>query len=73
MVMIEASKKDLLNEIREAAGQRSNADSMDGLMRRWLECEDSQAAGNAFARSLSLQQSGDPVVPGPGIWPIPPA
>jgi hypothetical protein len=71
--MAETSKKALLNEIRQAADQRSNADPIGGLMRRWLECEDSQAAGNALARALSRQQSGEPVFPGPGIWPIPPA
>jgi hypothetical protein len=71
--MTAANKKDLLNEIRQGTGQRSNADSMEGLMRRWLECEDSQAAGNALARALSMQHTGDPVFPGSGIWLIPPA
>ena len=46
---------------------------LTGLMLRWLECPDSQEASSALGRALSLQGSGDPVFPGPGIWPIPPA
>ena len=42
------------------------------LMHRWLECQDAQAASQALARALSTQGHGDPVWPGPGIWPLPP-
>ena len=71
--MQDTSKQSLLNEIRKAEGRQTNANPLTGMMQRWLECKDSQEAGNALARALSLQGSGDPVFPGPGIWPIPPA
>ena len=71
--MPETSKRLLLEEIRGAEGRQVNADPLTGLVQRWLECQDAQAAGNALARALSLQGRGDPIFPGPGIWPIPPA
>ena len=58
--------------LAEMVGQ-ANAATLGELIERWLECEDSQAAGNALTRVLFLQQTGEPVFPGPGIWPIPPA
>ena len=63
----------LLDEIRLAEGRQTSANPLNDLIRRWLECQDSQAAGNALAQALSLQGNGEPVFPGPGIWPIPPA
>jgi hypothetical protein len=63
----------LLREIRAAVGGETKASPLAGLIRRFLECQDSQDAANTLARSLSLQASGDPVFPQPGIWPIPPA
>jgi len=66
-------KQSLLQEIREAEGRHASANPLSELMRRWLECPDSQEASSALARALSLQGSGDPVFPGPGIWPISPA
>src|SRR5271157_5270130 len=71
--MTDANKRSLLKEIREAEGRQGSANPLTGLMLRWLECPDSQEASSALARALSLQGSGDPVFPGPGIWPIPPA
>jgi hypothetical protein len=71
--MQDTNKQSLLQEIREAEGRQDSANPLTGLMLRWLECKDSQEAGGALARALSLQGSGDPVFPGPGIWPIPPA
>ena len=66
-------KQALLREIRETEGGKTKASPLVGLMRRWLECQDSQNAANALARALSVQGSGDPVFPQSGIWPIPPA
>jgi len=66
-------KEALLKEIRETEGGVINASSLAGLIRRWLECQDSQNAANILVRALSLQGSGDPVFPQLGIWPIPPA
>src|SRR5271157_3356515 len=71
--MPDTSKQSLLQEIRESEGRQANANPLTGLMLRWLECKDSQEASSALARALSLQGSGEPVFPGPGIWPIPPA
>ena len=71
--MPDANKQSLLKEIRESEGRQASANPLTGLMLRWLECKDSQEASSALARALSLQGSGDPVFPGPGIWPIPPA
>ena len=68
-----AEKQSLLTEIREAEGKQANASPLAGLVRKWLECPDSQQASSALARVLSLQGSGDPVYPQSGIWPIPPA
>jgi hypothetical protein len=66
------SKEALLTEIRDAEGRQTNATPLAELMRRWLECQDSQEASNALARALSLQGNGDPVFTRSGIWPIPP-
>jgi hypothetical protein len=71
--MQDTNKQSLLQEIRESEGRQTSANPLTGLVLRWLECKDSQEASNALARALSLQGSGDPVFPGPGIWPIPPA
>jgi hypothetical protein len=71
--MPETSKQSLLQEIRESEGRQADANPLSRLMLRWLKCQDSQEASSALARALSLQGSGDPVFPGPGIWPIPPA
>ena len=71
--MPEASKQSLLQEIRESEGRQASANPLTGLMQELLECQDSQEASSALARALSQQGSGDPVFPGPGIWPIPPA
>ena len=62
----------LLKEIRESEGRESTANPLAGLMHRWLECQDAQAASQALARALSVQGHGDPVWPGPGIWLLPP-
>jgi len=71
--MRDTNKQSLLQEIREAEGRQPSANPLTRLMLRWLECKDSQEASSTLARALSLQGSGDPVFPGPGIWPIPPA
>ena len=71
--MPDATKQSLLQEIRESEGRQADANALIELMLRWLECKDSQEASSALARALSLQGSGDPVFPGPGIWQIPPA
>ena len=71
--MPDIGKEPLLQEIRESEGREASSNPLTGLMLRWLECKDSQEASSALARALSLQGSGDPVFPGPGIWPIPPA
>jgi hypothetical protein len=71
--MPDASKQSLLQEIRESEGRQASANPLTGLIRRWLECKDSQEASSVLARALSMQGSGDPVFPGAGIWPIPPA
>ena len=65
-------KEQLLKEIREAEGGQVRASPLAGVIHRWLECQDAQAASQALARALSLQGHGDPVWPGPGIWPLPP-
>ena len=57
----------LLQEIRESEGL-ATANSLAGLMRRWLECQDAQDVSRALARALSAQAHGDPLWPGPGIW-----
>jgi len=66
-------KEALLREIRETEGGETTSSALAGLIRRFLECQDSQNAANTLARALSLQGSGDPMLPQPGIWPIPPA
>ena len=66
-------KQSLLQEIRESEGRQASAAPLTRLMQELLECKDSQEASSALARALSLQGSGDPVFPGPGIWPISPA
>jgi len=66
-------EQSLLTGIRESEGKQADANPLTGRIHRWLECPDSQEASSALARALSLQGSGDPVFPGPGIWPIPPA
>ena len=66
-------KQSLLTEIRESEGKQANASPLASLIRKFLECPDSQQASSTFARALSLQGSGDPVYPQSGIWPIPPA
>ncbi len=67
---MEASKEQLLKEIGEAEG-RQVASPLATLIHRWLACQDAQSASQALARALSLQGHGDPVWPGPGIWPLP--
>src|SRR5271157_910328 len=71
--MQDPNKQSLLEEIREAEGRQVRSNPLTGLIHRWLECNDSQEASSALARALSLQGSGDPAFPGPGIWPIPPS
>src|SRR4051794_6684051 len=71
--MTDNGKQSLLQEIHESEGLQGGAKPLTGLMLRWLECPDSQEASSALARALSLQGSGNPVFPGPGIWPVPPA
>jgi hypothetical protein len=71
--MQDANKQSLFQEIHESEGRQASANPLTGLMQELLECKDSQEASSALARALSLQGSGDPVFPGPGIWPIPPA
>jgi PRTRC genetic system protein C len=71
--MQDTNKQSLLQEVRESEGRQASANPLTGLMLRMLECKDSQEASSALARALSLQGSGDPVSPGSGIWPIPPA
>jgi hypothetical protein len=71
--MQETNKQSLFQEIRASEGRQASANPLTGLMQELLECPDSQEASTALARALSLQGSGDPVFPGPGIWPIPPA
>jgi hypothetical protein len=66
-------KEALLREIREAESGETKTSALARLIRRFLECQDSQNAANTLARALSLQGSGDPVFPQSGIWPIPPA
>jgi hypothetical protein len=67
-------KLSLLNKIRVAAEARQNdASPLSEMIERWLACEDSQHAGSALAQALLFQENGEPVLPGPGIWPIPPA
>ena len=66
-------KEALLREIGEAEGGETKVSPLAGLIRRFLECQDSQNAANTLARALSLQGSGDPLFPRSGIWPIPPA
>jgi hypothetical protein len=66
-------KEALLREIREAEGGNTKASPLAGLIRRFLECQDSQNAAYTLARALSLQSTGDPMFPQSGIWPIPPA
>jgi len=66
-------KQSLLTEIRESEGKHADASPLAGLIRKWIECPDSQQAGSAFARAISLQGSGEPVYPQSGVWPIPPA
>ena len=73
MAMDADTKESLLAEIRESEGRQASANPLTELVRRWLECPDSQEASTALARALSLQASGDPVFPHSGIWPIPPA
>jgi hypothetical protein len=74
MSVMDADQKEaLFREIQEAEGSQTNSTPLAGLIRRWLECPDSQEASSSLARALSLQGSGDPVFPEPGIWPIPPA
>ena len=64
-------KEQLLKEVREAEGRQA-ASPLAVLIQRWLECQDAQSASQALARALSVQGHGDPVWPGPGIWPLPP-
>ena len=71
--MRETTKQSLLQEIRESEGRQARANPLTQLMQELLECPDSQEASSALARALSLQGNGDPVFPGQGIWPIPPA
>jgi len=71
--MRDTSKQSLLQEIRETEGRQADANPLTRLMQEVLQCPDSQEASSTLARDLSLQGSGDPVFPGPGIWPIPPA
>ena len=71
--MHDASEQSLLQDIRESEGRQADTNPLTLLMPELLECKDSQEASSALARALSLQGSGDPVFPGPGIWPIPPA
>ena len=71
--MPDTSKHALLQEIRESEGRQASTNPLIESMQRWLECPDSQEASSALARALSLQGNGDPVFPGTGIWPIPPA
>jgi hypothetical protein len=70
--MDDADKQQLLKEFRESEGRQTMASPLAGLMRGWLTCEDAQAASQSLARALSLQGHGNPVWPGPGIWPLPP-
>lgn len=70
--MDDGDRQQLLNEIRESEGWQATANPLAGLMHRWLECQDAQAASQALARALSVEGHGDPVWPGPGIWPLPP-
>lgn len=63
-------KQQLLKEIRESEGRKAMSSPLAGLMHGWLVCEDAQAASQALARALSIQGQGDPVWPGPGIWPL---
>ena len=67
-----ADKQQLLKQIRDYEGRQAMASPLAGLMRGWLTCQDAQAASQALARALSVQGHGDPVWPGPGIWPLPP-
>ena len=70
--MEKGDKQELLKEIRESEGRQGAASPLAGLMHRWLECQDAQAASQALVRALSVQVHGDPVWPGPGIWLLPP-
>ncbi len=70
--MDDADKQQLLKEIRESEGRQAMASPLAGLIREWLTCQDAQVASQTLARALSTQGHGDPVWPGPGIWPMPP-
>jgi hypothetical protein len=65
-------KEQLLHEIRDAQGRLAPDKPLTALIQRWLECQDAQAASQALARALSLQTRGEPMWPGPGIWPLVP-
>ena len=67
-----SDKEQLLKEICESEGRQGMTNPLAGLMYGWLACQDAQAASQALARALSVQGHGDPVWPGPGIWPLPP-
>lgn len=66
-------REELLNEIREAEGRRISANPLANLIQEWLTCQDAQNASQTLTRALSAHGQGDPVWPGPGIWPLPPA
>ena len=61
-----SDKQSLITQIRESDGKHVNASPLASLIRKYLECPDSQQASTAFARALSLQGSGDPVYPQSG-------
>jgi hypothetical protein len=65
-------KQQLIKEIRESEQARASADPLAGLMHRWVECQDAQAASQVLARALSVQGNGDSMWPASGIWPLPP-
>lgn len=68
---MDGGKEQFLKEIRESEGRQA-ASPLAGLIHRWLECQDAQSGSQALARALPVQGHGDPVWPGPGIWPLPP-
>ncbi len=72
MAMDGGDKQQLLKDIRESEGRQASASPLASLIHRWLECQDAQSASQALAHALSVQGHGDPVWPGPGIWPLPP-
>ena len=64
-------KQDLIAQIANPATNQDG--SLDALIRRYLECEDSQQASSILFHALSRASTDSPLSPGPGVWPLVPS